>query len=174
MPVPPADFGTRMIGSNRIRSIMHLAQLNISVWKIDDRSEAARPFNDNVARMNALAERSPGFVWRLLDEGRDENGANLIGGRDTLMTLSVWESLAHLEAFAFNTVHRKIYQRKGEWFHKLQSHHLVMWWVEEGHRPDLAEAKARIDHINAHGNTDFAFDWAHYPDLNLARTKGIA
>jgi hypothetical protein len=140
---------------------MHLAQLNISVWKIDDTSPEAAPFNDNVERMNGLAERSRGFVWRLLDEGRDENGRNLIGGPETLMTLSVWESPADLEAFAFNTVHRKIYERKAEWFHRLQSNHLVLWWVEEGTRPTIADAKVRLDHINAHGSTDFAFEWSH-------------
>ena len=88
---------------------MPIAQLNISVWKIDETSAAASPFNDNVERMNALAERSDGFIWRLLDEERDANGHNVIGGPETLMTLSVWQSAAQLEAFAFNTVHRKIY-----------------------------------------------------------------
>lgn len=152
---------------------MHLAQLNISVWKVDAGSDAARPFLDNVERMNALAERSPGFVWRLLDEGRDADGNSVLGGPETLLTLSVWESPALLEAFAFNTVHRRIYERKAEWFHKLQSHHLVMWWVEEGHRPTLAEAKARLDHINAHGSTDFAFNWSHLGGMPSGVDKRI-
>ncbi|NJR13390.1 MAG: DUF3291 domain-containing protein [Phyllobacteriaceae bacterium] len=150
---------------------MQLAQLNISVWKIDDQSEAARPFVDNVARMNALAERSPGFVWRLLDEGRDAKGHNAIGGPETLMTLSVWQSAAHLEAFAFNTVHRRIYERKAEWFAQLQSHHLVMWHVPDGHRPTVAEARQRLDHLNAYGSTDFAFDWSHLPEATLWQHK---
>jgi Domain of unknown function (DUF3291) len=156
---------------------MHLASLNISVWKIDETSPEAAPFNDNVDRMNALAERSPGFIWRLLDEGRDENGHTLLGGPELLLTLSLWESPAHLEAFAFNTVHRKIYERKGEWFHKLQSNHLVLWWVKEGERPTLADAKLRLDHINAHGNSDYAFEWDHLGgvpsgiDKRLAPTK---
>jgi hypothetical protein len=152
---------------------MHLAQLNISVWKIDAGSAEAAPFNDNVARMNALAERSEGFVWRLLDEGRNDDGVNLIGGPETLMTLSVWQSPAHLEAFAFNTVHRRIYERKAEWFAKLQSHHLVMWWIAEGSRPTLADAKERLDHINAHGSTDFAFDWPHLESATLWKTRRI-
>jgi hypothetical protein len=146
---------------------MPIAQLNISVWNVDPRSEAAAPFNHNVERMNALAERSDGFIWRLLDEGRDENGHNVIGGPETLMTLSVWQSAAHLEAFAFNTVHRKIYERKAEFFAKLQSHHFVMWTIEAGHLPTLDEAKQRLDHLNKHGNTDFAFDWAHLPEVSL-------
>ena len=153
---------------------MPIAQLNISVWKIDDTSAAAAPFNDNVERMNALAERSDGFIWRLLDEGRDANGRNVIGGPETLMTLSVWQSAAQLEAFAFSTVHRKIYVRKAEFFAKLQSHHLVLWNIEAGHRPTLDEAKVRLDHLNKHGNTDFAFDWAHLPEVSLWREKRVS
>jgi heme-degrading monooxygenase HmoA len=153
---------------------MQLAQLNISVWKIDDSSDAARPFVENVARMNALAERTDGFVWRLIEEGRDEQGRTVLGGPETLLTLSVWQSPEALEAFAFNTVHRKIYERKAEWFAKLASHHLVMWWVEDGIRPTLDDAKLRLDHLNKHGNTDFAFDWAHLPDVSLWRDKRVS
>jgi heme-degrading monooxygenase HmoA len=153
---------------------MPVAQLNISVWNIDAGSDAASPFIDNVARMNALAERTDGFIWRLLDEGRDEDGHTVLGGPETILTLSVWQSAKHLEAFAFNTVHRKIYERKAEWFAKLQSHHLVMWTIEAGHHPTLDEAKQRLDHLNKHGNTDFAFDWAHLPEVTLWREKRVS
>ena len=153
---------------------MHLAQLNFSVWKIDDASAAAAPFNDNLARMNALAERAEGFIWRLKDEKLPANVQTVLGGPEAIYTLSVWQSAQHLEAFAFNTVHRKIYERKAEWFAKLQSHHLVMWTIEAGHHPTLDEAKLRLDHLNKHGNTDFAFDWAHLPELKLWREKRVS
>ena len=119
---------------------MPIAQLNYSVWKIDDASDAAAPFNDNLERMNALAERSEGFIWRFKDEN-NPTGNTVLGGPETILTLSVWQNAAQLEAFAFNTVHRKIYERKAEWFAKLQSHHLVMWNIEAGHLPTLEEAK---------------------------------
>ncbi|MGL4404995.1 MAG: DUF3291 domain-containing protein [Notoacmeibacter sp.] len=152
---------------------MPIAQLNFSVWKIDDTSDAAAPFNDNLARMNALAERSEGFIWRFKDEN-NTTGITVLGGPETILTLSVWQSAKHLEAFAFNTVHRKIYERKAEWFAKLQSHHLVMWNIEAGHLPTLDEAKERLDHLDKHGNTDFAFDWAHLPEVNLWREKRVS
>jgi heme-degrading monooxygenase HmoA len=83
---------------------MHLAEFNLSVWKIDDTSEAAKGFLDKVGQVNALAERADGFVWRLLDEGRDEKGRTPFGGPDTLVTLSLWESVEALEQFVWKTV----------------------------------------------------------------------
>jgi len=147
---------------------MHLAELNISKWKIDpDTDPVARGFLDNVGRINALAERSEGFVWRLLDEGRDFHGNNVLGGPETLMTMSVWETPEYLEHFVWNTVHKKIYEKKADWFNAMESHHLVMWWVEEGHTPSLDEAKERLDHLNEHGDSDHAFGWSHLPHIKL-------
>ena len=140
---------------------MHLAELNLSVWKYDpDTNKASRGFLDNVDRINALAERSDGFVWRIRDEERDENGRNAIcDGPETLMTMSVWDTAEHLEHFVFKTLHKRFWERKEEWFGRMDSHHVVMWWVEEGHRPTMIEAKERLDHLNAKGESDFAFTW---------------
>ncbi|MEM8750047.1 MAG: DUF3291 domain-containing protein [Pseudomonadota bacterium] len=147
---------------------MHLAELNISRWKIDSAADAARGFVDNVARINGVAERADGFRWRLLDEQRDEAGRNAVcDGPETIMTLSVWETPGHLEHFVRNTVHKQIYNGKNQWFSHMESHHFVMWWVEEGHEPTLEEARARIDHLDTHGNSDFAFDWSHLPHVKL-------
>ncbi len=147
---------------------MHLAELNISRWKIDKTSQLAGGFTDNVERINALAERSEGFVWRLLDEQRNEFGANAVcPDPETEMTLSVWESAETLEHFVWNTVHKKVYNGKNDWFGALDSHQLVMWWVEEGHEPNLEEAKSRLDHIDFHGDTDFAFSWSYLSHVKL-------
>lgn len=147
---------------------MHLAELNISEWKIDPASNDARGFVDYVGRVNGLAERSPGFLWRKLDEERDENGRNAVcADENTIMTLSVWENAEALEEFVWKTVHKKIYNGKDQWFSEMKSHHLVMWHVEEGHEPTLEEAKERLDHLNANGDSDHAFGWSHLPHVKL-------
>ncbi len=151
---------------------MHLAQLNISRWKIDKTSQLAGGFTDNVERINALAERSEGFVWRLLDEQRDQFGANAVcPDPETEMTLSVWQNVEQLEYFVWNTVHKQIYLNKDNWFGALDSHHFVMWHIEEGHLPTLEEAKERLDYLDMHGNSDFAFDWSHLPHVKLWQTQ---
>ena len=147
---------------------MHIAEFNMSEWKIDPEAEDAQFFWDNVERMNALAERSEGFVWRKLDDPRDERGANVIcKNPNTIFTLSVWESPGHLENYVWNTVHKQIYRQKNRWFGKMETHHFFMWWVEEGHKPSLEEAKERWDYLNAHGNSDYAFEWSHLPHVKL-------
>lgn len=153
---------------------MHLAELNISRWKPDISEEIASGFIKNVGRVNSLARRSPGFVWRLEDEARDEFGRNTVcPDQFTEMTLSVWETPEHLEHFVWNTVHKKFFNRRADWFGALNSHHLVMWWVEEGHCPTLQEAKARLDHLDENGDSDFAFGWSHLPHIKLWQTHAI-
>ena len=153
---------------------MQLAELNIATWKIPETAPEARFFMDNIKRINALAERSPGFVWRLVDENRDAHGRTPLGGPETFVTLSVWESPRDFAHFVWNTVHKRIYERRADWFHALESHHMVMWWVEDGARPDLQEAKSRLDHLNEHGDTDHAFGWTHLPDLAGLKSRNGA
>ena len=147
---------------------MHLAELNISRWKIDSQSQDAMGFVDNIARVNRIAEASAGFVWRLLDDQRDYTGRNAVcEDNGTIMTLSVWETPEHLEHFVWNTVHKRIYNDKSQWFHHMESHSLILWWVDEGHHPTIEEAKERLDYLGANGDTDHAFGWSHLPHVKL-------
>ena len=75
--------------------------------------------------------------------------------------MSVWESVEALERFVWATVHKQFYNRKGDWFEKLATPHFVMWPIAAGHIPDLDEAKARLEHLTPHGDSDFAFGWSH-------------
>jgi hypothetical protein len=81
--------------------------------------------------------------------------------------MSVWETPEQLEHFVWSTVHKRVYNRKQEWFRVMKTHHFVMWWVDEGHLPDLDEAKQRLDYLDAHGESDHAFSWAHLPHIKL-------
>lgn len=148
---------------------MHVAELNIGRLNhpIDDPRMA--DFVDNLARVNAMADRMPGFVWRLVGDGSNGGALELRPYDDPMMAvnMSVWQTVEHLEQYVWNTVHKRFYNRKAEWFSPLKSHHFVMWPVEEGHIPTLEEAKARLDHLEAHGNSDFAYDWAHLEHIKL-------
>jgi hypothetical protein len=81
--------------------------------------------------------------------------------------MSVWESVEALERFVWATVYKLFYNRKGDWFEKLAAPHFVMWPVAPGHIPDIAEAKARLDHLTQHGDSDAAFGWSHLPHIKL-------
>jgi hypothetical protein len=145
----------------------HLAQLNIGrmLHPTDDPRVAG--FMDNLDRINALAERSPGFVWRLKDDSGNSTAIRPFDDPTILVNMSVWESAEALEAFVWQTVHQRFYNQKGQWFETLATPHLVLWPVPVGHRPSLVEAKERLDHLTKHGDSDHAFGWSHLPHIKL-------
>jgi hypothetical protein len=144
-----------------------VAEVNIGRlrYALDDPLMAG--FVDNLDRVNAIAERSPGFVWRLKDDSNNATALRPFDDPNMLVNMSVWESIDALERFVWATVHKQFYSRKGGWFEKLSQPHFVMWPVPAGHIPDLAEAKARLDHLRTHGDSDYAFGWAHLPHVKL-------
>jgi hypothetical protein len=146
---------------------VHLAELNIGIFRhpLDDPRMA--DFINNLDRVNAIAERTEGFVWRLKDDTNNATNFRLAPESNIAVNLSVWKDAASLEHFVWNTVHKQFYRRRGEWFSLMESQHFVMWWVGEGHEPTLAEAKARLDHLNENGDSDFAFGWSHLPHVKL-------
>ncbi len=136
---------------------MHLAQLNIAKAKAPLDSPVLKDFVDNLDPINALAENSPGFIWRL--KGDSGNATEIQFSEDPLMisNMSVWASLDSLKDFIFKTHHLEFLKRKKEWFEKMASAHQVMWWIPEGHIPSLEEANARLRYLDEHGETPYAF-----------------
>ena len=135
----------------------HLAQLNIGKLRGGRDDSAMAGFFDNLDRVNAAAERMPGFVWRLKDDSGNATNIPWVGDPNMAVNLSVWESVEALEKFVWQTVHTKIYARKAEFFEKPATPHFVRWWIEAGHIPTVGEAKERLLHLEAHGPTADAF-----------------
>jgi hypothetical protein len=114
-------------------------------------------FVAGVALMNDLADRSPGFVWRLAGEGGDGT-IQQPGDPRTIFTLSVWESVEHLRAFVYQSGHLDYLRRRREWF--ISHGHrdaLVMWWIPAGRRPTLRAGISRLGRLWADGPTPEAF-----------------
>jgi hypothetical protein len=153
----------------------HLAEVNIGRVRGGPEDPGMADFFDNLARVNALAERMPGFVWRLKDETGDSAMALHWPGDPTMnVNMSVWESAEALGRFVFQTVHRNIYARKHEFFEAPDRPTFVLWWVEPGHIPTLGEAKARLDHYRALGPSDYAFGWADLPEAKALTERRCA
>lgn len=151
---------------------MHLAELNIGKFKYPTSDPRMAEFMDNLDRVNALAERSPGFVWRL--KGDNNNATEFRIGDDNAVNLSVWETPEALEHYVFKTVHVQFYKKRAAWFDLMEKPHMVFWWVEEGHQPDLQEAMERNEHFERNGATDHAFGWAEVIDKERWRTQRCA
>lgn len=150
---------------------MQLAQLNIAELRFPNGDSRIADFTNNLDRINAVAERSPGFVWRFKVESGNATTLSTPWPKNFIVNMSVWDAAEHLEHFVWNTVHKQIYNRKAEWFMAMKTHHFVMWYVEPGHEPDLDEAKARLDHLDSHGDSDHAFTWAHLPHVRLWQSQ---
>ena len=136
---------------------MHLAELNIGKFKYPTSDVRMAGFTNNLDRINALAERSEGFVWRLKDDSNNATAFRPFPGSDMAINLSVWESVEALEAFVWKTVHARFYNDKARWFEKAEAPHFVMWTIEAGHIPSLEEAKDRLAHLRQHGASAHAF-----------------
>ena len=153
----------------------HLAEVNIGRVLGGPDDPRMADFFDNLARINALAERMPGFVWRLKDETGDSAMALHWPGDPTMnVNMSVWESPEALGRFVFQTVHRNIYARKHDFFETPDRPMFVLWWVEPGHIPTLEEAKDRLDHYRAHGPGEYAFGWADLPKAKAVMERRCA
>lgn len=141
----------------------HLAQFNVAriMYPLDDPRMAE--FAENVARVNALADGIDGFVWRLHDESGNAMGMQVYGDPRILPDLTVWEHVGALERFVWKTVHSRFYGRRAEWFEHTETP-LVLWQVAAGHKPAMAEAVERLDHLKAHGPSDYAFGWSDIPE----------
>ena len=133
-----------------------LAQLNIAYLKAPLDSPELADFVGNLDRINALAEGSPGFVWRLKDEGGDATAIRPMG-EDVIVNMSVWEDVPALSAFVFKSGHVEIMKRRREWFEKMAEAYVVLWWIPRAHRPTVDEALMKLAHLRKHGPSAEAF-----------------
>lgn len=107
--------------------------------------------------INLLAEESPGFVWRLKDDSNNATSVQIFDDPSLIVNLSVWTDLDSLKHYVFNSGHTHYLKRRREWFVPLGKTGTVLWWVEDGHCPTVAEAQAKLEHLWAHGSTSEAF-----------------
>jgi hypothetical protein len=141
-----------------------LSQLNISRLLAPLDSPQLADFVAALDPVNAAAEASPGYVWRLQTEDGDATAVRVFDDDWLLINLTVWQSVPALTDFLRTDVHRTVLRRRGEWFARLAEPTTVLWWVPGGHRPTVAEAEDRLLHLRAHGPTPHAFTLrTHYP-----------
>lgn len=135
-----------------------LAQLNIAIMKEPLESPGMADFVNNLERINALAESSPGFVWRLQTAEGNATAMRPLGD-EVLVNLSTWRDVDALSQYVYKSAHAEIMRRRREWFERMQHAALVLWWVPRGHRPDIAEAMTRLDCLRNEGPSDRAFNF---------------
>ncbi len=140
----------------------HVAQINVARFRLPRDHPANQGFMDALDHVNAMADASDGFVWRLVGDGDgDGNDATDIeavpGDPNVLINMSVWRDVAALEAFAYRQPdHRKVLARRADWFDEVAPS-FALWWVPVGHIPTVQEGLDRLAQLGREGPGDEVF-----------------
>ena len=138
-------------------SSFHLAQINIArlVAPLDDPRIA--DFVAQLDPVNALAESSPGFVWRLKSESGNATDVAYSDDPFVIVNMSVWESVEALKDYVYRSQHIGPLRDRAKWFEKMDRPHYCLWWIPAGHMPTVSEGRERLEHYQKHGATGYAF-----------------
>jgi len=134
----------------------HLAQLNVARAKAPIDSPLLSEFVAALEPVNALADASPGFAWRLQTEEGDATSIRAFDDDLVIVNMSVWESVEALWSFVYAGDHLAVMRRRREWFERIERH-LVLWWVPSGHRPSVEQAIDRLELLRRDGPSRQAF-----------------
>lgn len=141
-----------------------LAELNIGrmLAPLDDPIMAG--FVEALDRINALADASPGFVWRFQTEEGNATELRPYDDDRIIVNYSVWETLEDLKNYVYQSAHTEVMRQRRQWFEVFKGAYMVLWWVEAGRRPTISDAKERLEYLNQHGPSEFAFTFKQaYP-----------
>lgn len=135
----------------------HLAQLNVAraLYPLDDPRLAG--FMNQLDEFNALAETSPGYVWRLQSDSGNATDIHPDGDDRLIVNMSAWRDIDTLFDYAYTSVHTRVMKRRREWFEKHERPGLVLWWIDPDHTPTLEEGLERLEYLRIHGPCAYAF-----------------
>ena len=121
-----------------------IAQINIATALYSEEDDRISEFYSQLDDINALADTSPGFVWRLQSDSG--NATDIQVGDDPMLivNMSVWQSAEALFDFAYKSAHRLVVANRRQWFKRPDGVYQALWWVPNGHRPSVAEGMERI------------------------------
>ena len=137
-----------------------IAQLNIAKAQATMDSDTMKGFVDRLEEINALADQSPGFVWRLQTDEGDAITIQAFDDPMLIVNMSVWENIESLKHFVYKSIHIELVRDREAWFSKMLQAHQVLWWIPAGHIPSVEEGKEKLQHIEENGPTEHAFTFA--------------
>ena len=140
-------------------TVYHLAQINIArmLAPIDD--PIMQDFVAQLPPINALAEESPGFVWRLQSDAGDATSIKVYDDNMIIINLTVWESPEALRQYVYKSAHSGVMRDRRRWFERFDGPYYALWWVPAGHLPSPEESKQRLEHLRKHGDSEYAFSF---------------
>jgi hypothetical protein len=143
------------------RPFFHLAQVNVARMAAPLDSPVMADFVAQLPAVNAMADRAPGFVWRLETAAGDATALQPYDDPMMLVNMSLWESLESLQEFTYRAGHREVFRDRARWFEKPAQAHMAIWWTPAGHIPSVQEAVQRLEFRRRFGDCPAAFSFAH-------------
>jgi hypothetical protein len=134
-----------------------LAQVNVARMREPLDHASMREFVDGLEPINAIADASPGFVWRLQTAEGDATALRVFDDDMTIVNMSVWDSIEALRTFVFRTHHADYLRRRSAWFERLDDAPTALWWIPAGTTPTVDDAKARLELLRDRGPSPDAF-----------------
>lgn len=137
-----------------------IAQVNVArmLAPMDDPLLAG--FVARLEDINALADSSAGFVWRLKTDAGDATSLRPYDDDRILFNLSVWTAPEALRDFVYRSAHAGVMRQRKSWFERFDGMYYALWWIPVGHLPSITEAKDRLEHLRGHGESAHAFTFA--------------
>ena len=147
-----------------------LAQVNVARLLHPEGDPRVAEFFDNLDRINALAEQSEGFVWRLKEEGSgNATGLQVAPDPRLIVNMSVWRDADALFEFTYRSAHTPIMTKRRQWFERASGAYQALWWIEPGHVPTIEEGLAKLWLIDRFGPSPQAFGFkTRFPAPGLA------
>jgi hypothetical protein len=147
----------------------HLAQINIGKMLAPKGDPEVQPFFDALERVNAIADATPGFVWRLQSDSGDATDFEVAAADPLLLVnMSVWQDAESLFDFVYRSAHTPEMARRREYFHRFEGAYQALWWVPAGHRPSIDEGLSRLWLLDRYGPTPQSFTFkARFPQPGL-------
>jgi hypothetical protein len=142
----------------------HIAQLNVGRTLAPTDSPQLAEFLAKLDVINALADGTPGLVWRLRSDSGNATDIKVSDDPYFLVNMSVWATIEALFEFVYRSGHTAVMVRRRQWFERPTEAYMVLWWVPAGHIPSVAEALERLQHLRRNGPSPHAFTFSQrYP-----------
>jgi hypothetical protein len=142
----------------------HLAQINIGRLAAPADDPQVAGFFAELDRINALAEASPGFVWRLKGEGNDATDLQPTPDPLLILNMSVWEDADTLFDYVYRSAHTPVMAQRRQWFARFDGAYHAIWWIEAGHVPGITEGLSKLWMLDRFGPSPQAFTFkARFP-----------
>ena len=137
----------------------HIAQINIGRILAPDDDPIMAEFVAQLPTINAIADSTPGFVWRLQTDSGDATSIRIYEDDMIAVNMSVWEGVESLREFAYKSSHTGVMKYRTKWFEKFDGPYMALWWIPAGHIPTPQEGKERLEYLRTHGETEYAFSF---------------